>query len=145
MVYEDVGNFVEVDGRPQAVKNYLTYSLRRLGTDYVDVYRPGRLDPMVPIEDTVGAIAEMVQAGYVRAIGLLTGAWTPHESNLKLVEALHKLAGARGATAAQLAIAWVLAQGRERGDIVAVVGSRTRQQLAESLPRGLGGSTDRED
>jgi aryl-alcohol dehydrogenase-like predicted oxidoreductase len=58
------------DGRPQAVKNFLAYSLRRLGTDYVDLYRPARLDPAVPIEDTVGAIAEMVRAGYVRYIGL---------------------------------------------------------------------------
>ncbi|WP_328371113.1 aldo/keto reductase [Streptomyces sp. NBC_00445] len=203
------GNFVGMDGRPQAVKNYLTYSLRRLGTDHVDIYRPGRLDPTVPIEDTIGAIAEMVQAGHVRAIGLsevgsetirrahavhpiadlqveyslfsrgieggvldtcrelgiavtaygvlsyglLSGNWTRQgptstdlralmprfqdgnvESNLKLVQALHEIADARGATAAQLAIAWVLAQGRERGDIVAVVGSRTRQQLDEALP-----------
>jgi aryl-alcohol dehydrogenase-like predicted oxidoreductase len=58
------------DGRPQAVKNFLAYSLRRLGTDYVDLYRPARLDPAVPIEDTIGAIAEMVRAGYVRYIGL---------------------------------------------------------------------------
>jgi aryl-alcohol dehydrogenase-like predicted oxidoreductase len=58
------------DGRPQAVKNFLAYSLRRLGTDYVDLYRPARLDPAVPIEDTIGAIADMVRAGYVRYIGL---------------------------------------------------------------------------
>ncbi len=59
-----------IDGRPTAVKNFLAYSLRRLGTDYIDVYRPGRVDPAVPIEDTVGAIAEMVKAGYVRHVGL---------------------------------------------------------------------------
>jgi aryl-alcohol dehydrogenase-like predicted oxidoreductase len=58
------------DGRPAAVKNFLAYSLRRLGTDYIDLYQPSRVDPAVPIEDTVGAIAEMVQAGYVRHIGL---------------------------------------------------------------------------
>lgn len=58
------------DGRPSSVKSALTYSLVRLGTDHVDVYRPARLDPTVPIEDTVGAIAELVKAGYVRAIGL---------------------------------------------------------------------------
>jgi aryl-alcohol dehydrogenase-like predicted oxidoreductase len=58
------------DGRPQAVKNFLAYSLRRLGTDYIDIYRPARLDPAVPIEDTIGAIADMVRAGYVRHIGL---------------------------------------------------------------------------
>jgi aryl-alcohol dehydrogenase-like predicted oxidoreductase len=59
-----------VDARPAAVKNFLAYSLRRLGTDHVDIYRPARLDPAVPIEDTVGAIAELVQAGYVRHVGL---------------------------------------------------------------------------
>lgn len=64
------GGFTGFDCRPAAVKSFLTYTLRRLGTDYVDVYRPARLDPSVPIEDTVGAIAEMVQAGYVRFIGL---------------------------------------------------------------------------
>src|SRR5262245_32804380 len=58
------------DCRPAAVKKFLAYSLRRLGTDYVDIYRPARLDPAVPIEDTIGAIADMVRAGYVRHIGL---------------------------------------------------------------------------
>ena len=58
------------DGRPAAVKNFLSYSLRRLGTDYIDLYQPSRVDPAVPIEETVGAIAEMVKAGYVRHIGL---------------------------------------------------------------------------
>ena len=58
------------DARPIAVKNFLTHSLRRLGTDYIDIYRPARLDPDVPIEDTVGAIAEMIKAGYVRHVGL---------------------------------------------------------------------------
>jgi aryl-alcohol dehydrogenase-like predicted oxidoreductase len=58
------------DARPQAVKSALAYSLVRLGTDHVDVYRPARLDPAVPIEDTIGAIADLVKAGYVRAIGL---------------------------------------------------------------------------
>jgi aryl-alcohol dehydrogenase-like predicted oxidoreductase len=59
-----------IDARPAALKNFLAYSLVRLGTDHIDVYRPARLDPEVPIEDTVGAIADMVKAGYVRAIGL---------------------------------------------------------------------------
>ncbi|AXG77753.1 aldo/keto reductase [Streptomyces paludis] len=58
------------DGRPAAVKNFAAYSLQRLGTDYIDIYRPARLDPDVPIEETVGAVAELVQAGYVRHIGL---------------------------------------------------------------------------
>jgi aryl-alcohol dehydrogenase-like predicted oxidoreductase len=64
------GAFIGFDTRPVAVKNFLTYSLRRLGTDHIDVYRPARVDPEVPIEETVGAIAELVEAGYVREIGL---------------------------------------------------------------------------
>ncbi|HEY4592571.1 MAG TPA: aldo/keto reductase [Thermoanaerobaculia bacterium] len=62
--------WIGFDARPAAVKNFLAYSLTRLGVDHVDVYRPARLDPAVPIEETIGAIAEMVKAGYVRAIGL---------------------------------------------------------------------------
>src|SRR5947199_8471319 len=58
------------DARPAAVKNFLAYTLKRLGVDHIDIYRPARLDPNVPIEDTIGAIAELVKAGYVRAIGL---------------------------------------------------------------------------
>jgi aryl-alcohol dehydrogenase-like predicted oxidoreductase len=64
------GAFVGHDASPAAVKTSLAYSLTRLGTDYVDLYQPARLDPRVPIEDTVGAIAEMIQAGYVRYLGL---------------------------------------------------------------------------
>jgi aryl-alcohol dehydrogenase-like predicted oxidoreductase len=62
--------FIGIDGRPVAVRNFLAYSLRRLGTDYIDIYRLGRVDPQVPIEETVGAIAEMISAGYVRHVGL---------------------------------------------------------------------------
>jgi len=194
------------DGRPEAVRNFLAYSLTRLGTDYIDVYRPARLDPAVPIEDTVGAIKEMVDAGYVRQVGLsevdaatvrrahavhpiadlqieysllsraveaevlptlrelgigmtaygvlgrglIAGRWDPAtahpgdrrgssprfaagnvEHNLALVEALRRVAEARGCTVAQLAIAWVAAQG---DDIVPLVGARTRERLAEALP-----------
>jgi aryl-alcohol dehydrogenase-like predicted oxidoreductase len=64
------GSWIGMDTRPVAVKNFLGYSLKRLGVDYIDIYRPGRLDPNVPIEETVGAIGELVKAGYVRAIGL---------------------------------------------------------------------------
>lgn len=64
------GAWIGTDNRPAAVRNYLTYSLRRLGTDYIDIYRPSRLDPNVPIEETVGTIADMVKAGFVRHIGL---------------------------------------------------------------------------
>ena len=67
---DPAGGWLGVDARPVAVKNFLAYSLQRLGLDYIDIYRPARLDPNVPIEETVGAIAEMVKAGYVRHIGL---------------------------------------------------------------------------
>jgi aryl-alcohol dehydrogenase-like predicted oxidoreductase len=59
-----------MDTRPAAVRNFVGYSLKRLGVDHIDIYRPGRLDPNVPIEETIGAIADLVKAGYVRAIGL---------------------------------------------------------------------------
>lgn len=64
------GSWIGMDTRPVAVKNFVAYSLRRLGLDHIGIYRAGRLDPNVPIEDTIGAIADLVQAGYVRAIGL---------------------------------------------------------------------------
>ena len=199
------GGWLGYDARPQAVKNFLAYSLQRLGLDHIDIYRPARLDPGVPIEDTIGAIADMVRAGTVRAIGLsevgadtirraaavhpicdlqieysllsrgieaailpacralgigitaygvlsrglLSGHWRRDSAspgdwrahgprfqgdnavrNLALVEALRRLAGARGATVAQLAIAWVAAQGE---DILPVIGARRRDQLDEAL------------
>jgi aryl-alcohol dehydrogenase-like predicted oxidoreductase len=198
------GGWVGYDARPAAVKNFLAYSLKRLGVDYIDIYRPSRLDPAVPIEETIGAIAEMVKAGYVRHIGLsevgaaairraaavhpiadlqieyslvvrgieaailptcrelgigvtaygvlarglISGHWSKERAgardfrsmssrfsgenldhNLALVEALRQVAAARGATVAQIAIAWVLAQGP---DIVPIVGARRRAQWAES-------------
>ena len=64
------GGWNGVDTRPAAVKNFLAYSLRRLGTDYIDIYRPARLDPAVPVEETMGALAELVQQGLIRHIGL---------------------------------------------------------------------------
>ena len=67
---DPAGAFGGVDGRPAAIRNFLAYSLTRLGTEYIDVYRLARVDPAVPIEDTVGAMADMVKAGYVRHIGL---------------------------------------------------------------------------
>ncbi len=206
-VMRDVQNNINGnDGRPAAVKNFLAYSLRRLGTDYVDIYRPARLDPAVPIEDTIGAIADMVKAGYVRHIGLsevgaatirrahavhpivdlqieyslisrgiedsilptcrelgvgitaygvlsrglISGHWskerasTPHDfrnasprfqgenldHNLELVEALRRIADAKGMSVAQIAIAWVLSRGE---DIVPLIGARTRERLTEAL------------
>ncbi len=196
------GGWLGVDTRPVAVKNSLAYTLTRLGVDHIDIYRPARLDPAVPIEDTIGAMAEMVKAGYVRAIGLsevgvdtirrahqthpvsdlqieyslvsrgpeqkifpvleelgiavtaygvlsrglLTGSATSspgdfrahlprfagdnREKNQRLIDALQKLADEKGVRPAQLAIAWVLAKGK---NIVPVMGARTRHQLDESL------------
>lgn len=201
------GGFGGHDNRPEAVRTFLAYSLTRLGTDHIDIYRPARLDPAVPIEDTVGAIQEMIDAGYVRHLGLsevdaatirrahavhpvadlqieysllsraveaevlptlrelgigltaygvlgrglISGHWSAGRAagpgnarglsprfadgnvahNLALVEALRRVAGAAGCTVAQLAIAWVAAQG---ADIVPLVGARTRERLAEALP-----------
>ncbi len=201
---DPAGDMLGFDTRPSLVKNALAQTLSKLGTDYVDIYRPARLDPAVPIEDTVGAISEMVRAGYVRHIGLsevgsatiaranavhdicdvqieyslfsrgiedtilptcrslgigvtaygvlsrglLSGHWPSAlapgdgrariprlqpgnvESNLRLSDALRPIAAARGATVAQLAIAWVMAQG---GDIVPLIGARRPDRLAEAL------------
>ncbi len=81
-------NIIGIDARPVAVKNFLTYTLRRLGTDYVDIYRPARVDPAVPIEDTMGTIADMIKAGYVRFAGLSeTGADT-----IRRAQAVHPVA-----------------------------------------------------
>ena len=183
------GEFVGMDCRPAAMKNFLAYSLQRLGTDYIDIYRPARLDPNVPIEETIGGIAEMVKAGYIRHIGLsevgsdtirrahavhpivdlqieysliergverdilttcrelgigitaygvlarglISGHWskdsskvgkdyrlmTPRfqganlDANLALVDSLRAIAAEIGATPAQVAIAWVAAQGND--------------------------------
>jgi aryl-alcohol dehydrogenase-like predicted oxidoreductase len=64
------GAFYGVDTRPVAVKNFAAYSLKRLGVEVIDIYRPTRLDPNVPIEETVGAVADLINAGYVRKLGL---------------------------------------------------------------------------
>jgi len=85
---DPAGRFVGHDASPAAVKTSLAYSLRRLGTDYVDLYQPARLDPHVPIEDTVGAIAELIAAGYVRYAGLSeVGAGT-----IRRAQAVHPIA-----------------------------------------------------
>jgi pyridoxine 4-dehydrogenase len=79
------GGWSGVDARPVAVKNFLAYTLRRLGTEYVDIYRPARLDPAVPIEDTVGAIADLIKAGHVRFVGLSEAG----EETLRRAHAVH--------------------------------------------------------
>jgi aryl-alcohol dehydrogenase-like predicted oxidoreductase len=74
--------FVGIDTRPAATKNFLAYSLQRLGVDHIDIYRPARLDPAVPIEETIGGLAELVKAGYIRHIGLSeVGAETIRRAN----------------------------------------------------------------
>jgi aryl-alcohol dehydrogenase-like predicted oxidoreductase len=201
---DPAGAFIGYDASPAAVKNSLAYTLTRLGTDYVDLYQPARLDHHVPIEETVGAIAEMIQAGYVRYLGLsemgagtvrraaavhpvaglqieyslmsrglesgilpavrelgigitaygimsrgllstdsarAIGAGDPRarfprfqgdnlRRNLDLLGAVEQIAAARGVTAAQLAIAWVLSRG---ADIIPLFGTKRRDRLAEAL------------
>ena len=124
--------FLGNDCRPQAVKNFLAYTLRRLGTDYVDIYRPARLDPAVPIEDTVGAIADMVRAGYVRHVGLSeVGAAT-----LRRAHAVHPICDvqieyslmSRGIEASILPVA------RELGVGITAYGVLSRGLLSGSVP-----------
>jgi aryl-alcohol dehydrogenase-like predicted oxidoreductase len=120
------------DCRPEAVKNFLAYSLRRLGTDYIDIYRPARLDPAVPVEDTIGAIADMVQAGYVRHIGLSeVGAAT-----IKRASAVHPICDlqieyslmSRGVESAILPVT------RELGIAITAYGVLSRGLLSGRLP-----------
>ena len=193
------------DSRPPAVRNFLSYSLQRLGVDHIDIYRPARLDPSVPIEETVGSLADMVKAGWIKHVGLsevgsdtirrahkvhpisdlqieyslisrgiesdilktcrelgigitaygvlsrgsISGHWSKDRSagqdfrrgsprfqgdnldnNLALVERLRAIASEIDASPAQVAIAWVAAQG---GDIVPLVGARRRDRLTEAL------------
>jgi aryl-alcohol dehydrogenase-like predicted oxidoreductase len=193
------------DSRPAAIWNFMSYSLQRLGVEHIDIYRPARLDPDVPIEETIGAMADMVKAGYIRHIGLsevgpetirrahavhpitdlqieysllsrgiesdilktcrelgigvtaygvlsrglISGHWSKDRSgqqdframsprfqggnldaNLELVNSLRRIADDIGATPAQIAIAWVAAQGK---DIVPLVGARRRERLSEAL------------
>ncbi|MHC2434387.1 aldo/keto reductase [Bradyrhizobium sp. USDA 4451] len=192
------------DSRPVAVKNFVAYSLQRLGVDHIDIYRPARLDPNVPIEDTVGAMADMIKAGWITHIGLsevgsdtirrahrvhpiadlqieyslisrgietdilktcrelgigitaygvlarglISGHWSKDrggekdfrllsprfqagniDTNLALADRLRAIAGEIGASPAQVAIAWVAAQGK---DIVPLVGARRRERLTEA-------------
>jgi len=76
------------DASPRSTKAFLAFSLRRLGTDYVDLYQPSRVDPAVPIEDTIGAIADMVKAGYVRHIGVSEAS----AKTLRRAHAVHPIA-----------------------------------------------------
>ena len=76
------------------MKNFLAYSLTRLGTDHIDIYRPARLDPAVPIEETVGAIKDMIDAGYVRHVGLSE----VDAATIRRAHAVHPIATCRSST-----------------------------------------------
>jgi len=78
------GDFSGIDCRPVAIKNFAAYTLVRLGVETIDLYQPGRIDPTVPIEDTVGAIADLIKEGKVRYLGL-------SEANSEVVKRAHKV------------------------------------------------------
>jgi aryl-alcohol dehydrogenase-like predicted oxidoreductase len=126
------GAFIGIDTRPAAVKNFLAYTLKRLGTDYVDLYQPARVDPAVPIEDTIGAIAEMVKAGYVRHIGLSEAS----AATIRRAHAVHPIAAlqieyslvSRGIEAE------ILPTVRELGIGVTAYGVYSRGLLTGSVP-----------
>jgi aryl-alcohol dehydrogenase-like predicted oxidoreductase len=130
------GSWVGIDTRPSAIRNFLSYSLARLGVDHIDIYRPSRLDPNVPIEETVGAIADLVKAGYVRYIGLSEmGAAT-----IRRAHAVHPI------TDLQIEYA-VITRGpeqtifptlRELGICVTAYGVLSRGLLSGSKPAGPG-------
>ena len=132
------------DARPAVTKTFLTYTLQRLGTDHVDIYRPGRLDANVPIEDTVGAIADLIKGGYVRYIGLSEVG----PETLRRANAVHPISDlqieysliSRGiedeivATCRELGIGITAYGVLSRGpDIVPLVGARRRDRLGEAL------------
>ncbi len=83
------GSFNGYDLRPAAIKNFLAYSLRRLGTDYIDLYQPSRVDLRTPLEETIGAMADLVKAGYIRHIGLSEAS----AATLRKAHAVHPIAG----------------------------------------------------
>jgi aryl-alcohol dehydrogenase-like predicted oxidoreductase len=131
------GAFAGVDGRPQAVKNFASYSLRRLGTDYIDIYRPARVDPQVPIEETVGAIADLIRSGHVRYAGLSeAGAGT-----LRRAEAVHPIVDLQieYSLASRSVESGILATARELGIAITAYGVLSRGLLTGTLPQSLPG------
>jgi aryl-alcohol dehydrogenase-like predicted oxidoreductase len=131
------GAFVGFDARPQAVKNFLAYSLRRLRTDYIDIYRPARLDSQVPIEDTVGAIADLIRAGYVRYIGLSeVGSET-----LRRAQAVHPITDLQieYSLASRGIETGLLSTTRELGIAITAYGVFSRGLLTGTLPRNVTG------
>lgn len=130
------GSFIGLDMRPQAVKNSLAYTLKRLGTDYVDLYQPSRVDPKVPIEDTVGAIADLVKAGYVRHIGLSEAS----AATLRAASKVHPIAALQieYALVTRGIEASILPTARELGISVTAYGVLSRGLLGGSKPTGSG-------
>lgn len=134
------GAFIGYDARPIAVKNFLAYTLKRLGTDYIDLYMPARVDPTVPIEDTVGAIADMVKAGYVRHLGLSEAS----AATVKRAYAVHPVAALQieYALSSRGVESTILPALRELGVSVTAYGVLSRGLLsgrikdAASLPKG---------
>ena len=130
------GQFIGVDTRPAAVRNSLAYTLKRLGVDHVDVYRPARLDPAVPIEETVGAIARLIEEGYVREIGLSeVGAET-----IRRAHAVHPIADLQieYSLASRAPEAEIFPTLRELGIGATLYGVLSRGLLAGSVPQGPG-------
>ena len=126
------GSFRGIDTRPEAVKNFLAYSLRRLGTEHVDVYRPARVDPRVPIEETVGAIADLVKAGYVRYIGLSEAS----AATLRKAHAVHPIADLQieYSIASRGIEKSILPTARELGVAITAYGVLSRGLLGGSRP-----------
>jgi aryl-alcohol dehydrogenase-like predicted oxidoreductase len=130
------GSWFGMDTRPAAVKTFAAYSLKRLGVDVIDIYRPARLDPAVPIEDTVGAIADLIKAGYVRHIGLSeVGA-----DVIRRAHAVHPIVDLQieysvATRGPERAIFPIL---RELGISATLYGVLSRGLLAGSKPRGPG-------
>jgi aryl-alcohol dehydrogenase-like predicted oxidoreductase len=131
------GAFVGFDARPQAIRNFLSYTLKRLGTEYVDIYRPARLDPQVPIEDIVGTIADLIRAGYVRYIGLSeVGGET-----LRRAQAVHPITDLQieYSLASRSIEGGLLSTARELGIAITAYGVLSRGLLTGTLPRSLTG------
>ena len=127
-------SFNALDLRPAAVKNFLAYSLRRLGTDHIDLYQPCRVDPSIPIEDTIGVIADMVKAGYVRHIGISEAS----SATLRRAHATHPLAALQieYAIVSRDIEGDILPTVRELGISVTAYGVLSRGLLSGSRPTG---------
>src|SRR5262249_35531224 len=122
--------FLGDDGRPNSVKNFLAYTLRRLGNDHVDLYQPARLDPTVPIEDTIGAIADMVKAGYVRHIGLSEAS----AKSIRRAHAVHPIAALQIEYSLVSREREILPTIRELGIALVAYGVLSRGLISDSAP-----------